>query len=187
MGGDAVAARALVERARSRDTDAFASLVRPRMPAMLATATAILGIEGDARDALQEALAKAWRGLPDLRDLDRYDVWLTRILVNECRAALRVRSRRRVREVQVNEASYEQFIQLWGGGDLASEVAVRDLLDRAFERLDPDARVLLVLHYLEHRSIDAMAAVLDVPPGTVKSRLYTARGALQHALERERR
>jgi RNA polymerase sigma-70 factor (ECF subfamily) len=187
MDAEAAIARSLVERARSRDEDAFATLVRPRLAPMLSTASAILGIEAEARDALQETLAKAWRGLPSLRDADRYDVWLTRILVNECRAVLRSRVRRRVREMYVDEHTAERLDQVAAPGDLADELADRDLLDRAFERLDPDARVVLVLHYLEHRSIEDMASVLEVPQGTVKSRLHTARAALQRALERERR
>ena len=187
MDAEGALARSLVERARSRDEEAFAALVRPRLAPMLATASAILGIEAEARDALQETLDKAWRGLPSLRDADRYDVWLSRILVNECRAVLRSRVRRRVREVYVDERTAARLDQMSAPGDHAHELAVRDLLDRAFERLGPDARVVLVLHYLEHRSVEDMAALLEVAHGTVKSRLHTARAALQRALEREGR
>ena len=65
--------------------------------------------------------------------------------------------------------------------------AETDSIARAFERLDPDARAILVLHHVRHEPISTIAAALQVPPGTVKSRLHTARVALARALERERR
>ncbi|MGZ6345812.1 MAG: RNA polymerase sigma factor, partial [Candidatus Limnocylindrales bacterium] len=76
--------RDLVERARAGDRDAFEALVRSKVGTLYHLAVAILGQPTDADDATQEAFITAWRRLEDLRDLDRFDAWLTRILVNSC-------------------------------------------------------------------------------------------------------
>src|SRR5918912_567023 len=87
----------LVERARAGDADAFYELVRRSVDRVYRTAVGILGNPADAKDATQEALIGAWRALPTLRDVDRFDAWLARITVNACRMA--IRRRRGVREL----------------------------------------------------------------------------------------
>src|SRR5688572_10612863 len=97
--------RELLARARAGDREAFDLIVVTKGEAAFRTAAAILGNEADARDATQETFVAAWRRLADLRELDRFDAWLGRILINECRMALR--SRRRVREVAVSNLELE--------------------------------------------------------------------------------
>ena len=99
----ALAGRSLVDLARSGDAAAFESLVRSRMDAMYRLSLAILGDEADAADAAQETFVTAWRELPRLRDLDRFDAWLQRVAVNSCRMVLRARGRRRIREIPMAE------------------------------------------------------------------------------------
>ena len=84
----------LVERARDGDTAAFEALIGPRIEAMARMAMAIIGNEDEAREATQEAVLTTWRELPHLRDIDRFEAWAGRILVNRCRLTLR-RQRRR--------------------------------------------------------------------------------------------
>ena len=90
-----------VERARTGDRAAFEMLVRSRVDRLHRTACAILGNEADAYDATQDAFLSAWQQLPRLRDVEAFDAWLTRIIVNACR--MRLRARRAVREVQAVE------------------------------------------------------------------------------------
>lgn len=169
----------LVERARRGDADAFVELIAARQESMVRIAYAILGEPADAEDALQDALGAIWRGLPSLRDPARFGAWSDRILVNACRLTLRRRSRTRIR-----------FVPLGGAHNMAADDAgvdgprsARVALDAAFERLDFGHRTILVLHHLEGRPLAEIAAALQVPVGTVKSRLHTARLALQRALE----
>ena len=68
----------------------------------------------------------------------------------------------------------------------ADDVADRLALERAFDRLDGDARAILVLHHLDGRGLTEVATILGIPVGTAKSRLFAARRALERALERER-
>lgn len=168
----------LVERARLRDEEAFADLVRPRLAPLLRLASAITGDEIDARDALQEALSSAWAQMPRLREPEHFDAWLTRILVNACRLVLR-RRRRRVREIRLDATVAD------GSTEPLATVLDRLALDRAFERLGPDERAILVLHHLEERPLAEIAVVIGIPVGTVKSRLYAARAALARELRKE--
>lgn len=180
---------ALIGRAQRGDVDAFSTIVKERVERMSRMAMAIVGHEADARDATQEALAAIWRELPRLRDAERFDAWSTRILVHACRRVLRARGRARLREVPLPSGETEP-----GGMSSAARgqafdlgIASREALERAFDRLDADARSLLVLHHLDERSLAEIAAILEVPIGTVKSRLHTARAAFERSLLRENR
>ncbi|HEY8171176.1 MAG TPA: RNA polymerase sigma factor [Candidatus Limnocylindria bacterium] len=167
----------LVERAGLGDEVAFGQLVEGRIDRAFRTASAILGNEADARDATQDAFTSAWVNLPRLRDVDRFDAWLNRILMNRCRDLLR--SRRRSREIAIDEASLPQVLTTQGALDISA-------LTAAFERLDIAQRQLLVLHHLHHEPLAQIARRLGIPLGTAKSRLHAARKALERALEKER-
>jgi RNA polymerase sigma-70 factor (ECF subfamily) len=180
---------ALVRRAQRGDVEAFTELIAERIEPMARTAMAIIGREPDARDAVQEALASIWRSLPRLRDPARFDAWSTRILVH---ASRRIAGRRNVRGLRELALDLERDDK---SGDARFHTAIspegeaitRDALERAFDRLDADARSLLVLHHLDNRSIEEIAQILVVPAGTVKSRLSKARADLGGALELENR
>lgn len=170
-----------VAQARSGDASAFEALAESRVGPMLRTAMAIMGNEADARDAVQDALVTAWRELAALRDPSAFDAWLTRILVNRCRRGLRGTAARRVREIPADDLGSREP----ASPDTATALLERRALERAFERLTADERTLLVLHHLDGRSLGEIAAVLRVPEGTAKSRLFAARRALERALARE--
>lgn len=175
----------LVELARAGDAEAFAALIEARQEAMVRVAMAILGNPADASDALQDALTAMWRGLPGLREPDRFEAWADRVLVNSCRLALRRRGRRSVREVALDRPDPSQR----NGHEpaLDERLAARLVVERALDRLTVDQRAILVLRHLEDRAIAEIAEILRIPPGTVKSRLHHARGALERAIALERR
>ena len=179
---------ALIRRAQTGDIDAFTALIAGRVEAMQRTAMAILGHEADARDAVADALAAIWRELPRLRDPLAFEAWSTRILVHACRRRLRGRGRMRVREVAIEavDASGSGTGGAGASAGPAEGVADRMALERAFDRLDADARTILVLHHLDGRGLSEVASILGIPVGTAKSRLFAARRALERALERER-
>jgi RNA polymerase sigma-70 factor (ECF subfamily) len=169
--------RSLVERARDGDRDAFEALVRARVDSVYRTAFTILGNAADAQDATQETFIAAWRALPRLKDPERFEAWLGRIVSNACRMALR--HRRTVRELPMNPSIPERAVTI---DDSQPAIVAADLFDRAFELLPIDQRALLVAHHLDGRTVSELATDLGVPIGTVKSRLFTARAALQKAL-----
>lgn len=176
---------ALVERARSGDQLAFGTLVDWNSPRMLRLALSILGSEADARDVVQEAFIRAWRELPRLRDLDRFDAWLARIVVNGCRDRWRSHRRVAVHEIPARELDPDR--EPSSTVPIGDRVASADMIRRAFARLDIDQRTILVLHYVEEQAVADIAASLGVPVGTAKWRLHRARGALGRALELEGR
>jgi RNA polymerase sigma factor (sigma-70 family) len=167
--------RELLSRARAGDREAFELIVLEKGESLLRTARAILGNEADARDATQEAFIHGWQRLGGLRDLNRFDAWLGRILINECRMALRRRSR--VREVALVDPVTTSVEWASDGRSRFSP------FDDAFERLSADRRAILVLHYLHGYGVRQIAAWTGSPTGTVKWRLSRARAALRRALE----
>lgn len=166
--------RSIVDRACHGDLDAFEEIVRTRMDAVYRLSYAILGNEADARDAAQETFVAAWRQLSSLRDTDRFDAWFQRVAVNAARMTLRARGRRRVREIPATQVA--------ALAETAIAPADPDLLDAALRRLPLEQREILALHHLDGRSVAELAEILAIPVGTVKSRLHTARQALQRAL-----
>ena len=177
----------LVALAAAGNAAAFDLVLRPRLDRLFRMAVAIMRNESDARDATQEACVLAWRELPRLRDHDRFDSWLSQILVNSCRMLLRSKRRGTIREISMDDplrpATREQPA-------IASEsdgFGETEAIQAAFERLDPAVRSLLVLHYVEGRPLAEIAKVMGSPLGTIKWRLSNARGALEKALKVERR
>jgi RNA polymerase sigma-70 factor (ECF subfamily) len=177
----------LLERAAAGDAEAFDVLIRPRLDKLFRMAIAITHSETDARDAVQEACVSAWRQLPKLRDRDRFDPWLAQILVNACRAHLRRQRRTSVREIRVGEPDDESTAAGFSTGGHGEQIAEVEAIRRAFDRLDPDVRALLVLHYQEEQPLADIARTLGAPVGTIKWRLSNARKALDRALKVERR
>lgn len=157
--------RGLVERAQRGDHDAFVALVDASIARLDAAARLILRDAELARDAVQDAMVRAWRDLPGLRDPDRFGPWLHRLTVNACLDQAR-RRRRRVVEVELT------LLDQPAVADVTAQVADRDFLDRALARLDPEQRAVVVLRFFLELSLSETAAALGIPIGTVKSRLH---------------
>ena len=155
-------------------------LVHSRGDRLFAVAHRILRDVDRAEDALQDALVIAWRRLPGLRDPDRFDAWVHRLLTNVC-IEQATRERRRTANLRV--------LPLDGPAspDESLGVADRDQLERGFRRLTPDERAILVLHHYAGYSPAEIAEVLGRPAGTIRSRLHHAHRAMRAALEAEAR
>ena len=172
--------RVLVERAMAGDHEAFSELTRLSIAKLFAVARLILRDNERAEDATQEALVAAWRALPALRDPDRFDAWMRRLLVHACyREAARSRRRLDV------EASVRPIAG--SGRDPGTAVADQDQLERGFTRLSPEQRALIVLHYYQGLPLQETADVLGIPVGTVKSRISRATQQMRAALDADAR
>ena len=169
--------RQLVERARRGDHEAFAALVHGSVARLETAGRLILRDPELARDAVQDALFRAWRDLPGLRDPDRFDAWLHRLTVNAC---LDLARRRRRRPIEVGVLEIEQR----SGGDPTDALGDRELVNAVLRRLDEHGRSIVVLHYYLGMPLTDVAATLRIPVGTVKSRLHRARLALRKKLQR---
>ena len=179
--------RTLVERASRGDHDAFASLVDDRLVPTFRTVMAILGDESDARDTTQAIFVQAWRHLPSLRNPDLFAAWFGRIVVNATRSSMRGRRRRSVREISLTGLADDGGSLVRASTAHDERTASNDRLERAFERITPDERTCLWLHHHEGLSLAEIGQRLDVSAKTIKSRMFTARRALERELAVEDR
>ncbi len=153
----------------------LAGLLDAHLGAAYRLARAILLNDGDAEDVVQEACLVAWTKHRSLRDPDRIEAWFDRIVVNLCRD--RLRRRHRVREISPIDPADEAVPG--PGFDPIADVDI----DRALDSLDFEHRVVILLRYWQDRTVDDIAARLDLPAGTVKSRLHYALRAMRSRLE----
>ena len=170
---------ALVDRARRGDHEAFSVLAGGAVDRLYAIARLILRDTDLAEDATQDTLVRAWRDLPTLRDVERFDAWLYRILVRSCTEIGRRRQRWRaeLRVLTIEPAE----------PDRTSELADRDQLERGLRRLNDAQRTILILHFYVGLSPSEAADALDIPVGTAKSRLHYAIDALRAVIEADER
>jgi RNA polymerase sigma factor (sigma-70 family) len=173
--------RDLVLRARHGDHDAFTALVAGAFDRLYRTARLILRSDDRAADAVQESLMAAWLHIRAVRDPDRFDAWLHRLLVHACYREARRAKHREVVEIHITAPDAR------GAGDVQDRTAVRDQLERGFRRLTPEQRAVLVVHHYLGLPDAEAAIVLDIAPGTFKSRLHRASAALRAALEADER
>jgi RNA polymerase sigma-70 factor, ECF subfamily len=173
--------RDLVEAARNGDREAYVDLIRARTDRLFAISQRILRDIDRAEDALQDALVIAWRDLRGLRDPDRFDAWLQRLLINVC-IAQATRERRRTANLRVLPVDDGP-----AAPDDMLTVGDRDQLDRGFRRLPPEQRAILVLHHFLGYQPSEIAETLGIPPGTARSRLHHAHRAMRAALEADAR
>ena len=171
--------RAIVEAAQRGDHDAFEALAISAADRLFAIARLILRDVHAAEDAVQEALVHAWRDLPRLRDPERFDAWLHRLLVNACADQGRHR-RRWSAEIHVVQAEPV-------ADDAIGSMADRDQLERGFRRLKPEQRAVVVLHFYLGMTAPEIAETLGIPVGTCKSRLHYATETLRAALDADAR
>jgi RNA polymerase sigma-70 factor, ECF subfamily len=169
----------LVARARGGDREAFAVLAGGAVDRLYAIARLVLRDADLAQDATQEALIRAWRDLPTLRDVERFDAWLYRLIVRACMDVGRHRRRWRAEISILPDEPVEP--------DRASELADRDELERGLRRLTDAQRTILVLTFYVGLTPTEVADALDIPTGTAKSRLHYAIQALQAALAADER
>ena len=149
-------------------------LVVARLAQSYRLALAILLDERDAEEAVQEASLHAWRRQSSLQQIDRFDAWFERILVNQCRDQLR----RRGRSVRLAPAGAEIDRPA-----ARPETGTDADLERALAALDLDHRTVIVMRYWQDRTVDDIAARIGIPSGTVKSRLHTALRSIRASLE----
>ena len=172
--------RDLVEAARRGDREAYADLIRSRGDRLFAIAQRILRDVDRTEDAVQEALVIAWRDLPGLRDPDRFDAWLHRLVVRSC-VHEAVRQRKHIVNLRALPAD------LPAAADEFLSVADRDQLERGFRRLDPQQRAMLVLRHFAGFEPSEIAEILGIPAGTARSRLHNAHRAMRAALDADAR
>jgi RNA polymerase sigma-70 factor (ECF subfamily) len=165
----------LVRRAAAGDPDAFEAVIRGVGNRLLVTARKILRDADAAEDAVQSAVILAWRLLPRLRDVEKFDGWMYKLLVSACyQEARRARRHNRRVEVRATEPAADDDAERW---------LLHEALEQAFLALTPAHRAVVVLHHYAGLPLSEVAAIVGVSPGTARSRLHYALRALRAALE----
>lgn len=169
--------RALVERAKDGDADAFTQLVRASAPRLAGVAGLILRDPDRAQDAVQDALVAAWKDMRALRDPDAWDAWLRRLTVRACYRLAKQERRRMHAEVAV--IATDDSTRLPDG---SADLADRDWVLAELGRLDIDQRSVIALHYYLDLPMREVAAILGIPFGTAASRLHRGLEAMRAAM-----
>jgi RNA polymerase sigma-70 factor (ECF subfamily) len=172
--------RELVARAQAGDHDAFSVLVRASFPRLYGAARLILRDPDRAQDAVQEALVLAWRHVRALRDPEAWDAWLHRLTVRAC-----YRSARQMRRRDLVELHVLPDLEPNSGVDFSTSVVDRDVLGRELGRLPIDQRAVMVMHFYVDLPLTEVAAILEIPVGTAKSRLHRGLETLRAAMPAE--
>jgi RNA polymerase sigma-70 factor (ECF subfamily) len=171
--------RSLIEAAQRGDREAFQEVAFALSDRLFGVAHRMLRDFDAAGDALQMALVRIWRDLPSLRDPDRIEAWAHRALVHACHDQLR--STRRV------PAGPRAFPAEPTSEDPAITVTNREEVERAFRQLNADQRAVIVLQYYRDLSLPEIAELLEVPIGTVRSRIHYAKRVMRAAIEADSR
>lgn len=166
----------LVERMRSGDHDAYAALVRDSLGRLYRTARLILRDPERAEDAVQESLVLAWRDIGGLRDPERFDAWLFRILVRSCNSTGRRVRRGTVTEITLERPHDERRL------DPTGALAEREEVERAFGQLTQDQRTILTLVYFADLSLADTSVAVGLPVAKASSRLHHSLEDLRAAM-----
>jgi len=183
----------LVERVKQGQTEAYGELVRRYQDRVFNACWRICGHLEDARDLTQEAFLKAFEGLSNFRQQSGFYTWIFRVAVNLSLTQRRNAHRRRTVSLDTGStatgAQADELVKrvqdesdndpTRGPGDAELHAAVA----RALQELHDEQRAVIVLRDIEGFDYQEIAAILQVPPGTVKSRLFRARIALQQAID----
>lgn len=177
----------LVSTAARGDTRAFERLMRQYNRTMFRTARAILKDDAEAEDALQEAYIQAYRSLGGFRADARFSTWLARIVVNESLMRLR-KTARRAAIVPIQAAAPVEEVEQVSDDAMdkpessAERAEMRRLLEAQIDLLPDTYRTVFMLRAVEEMSVEETAAVLEIPPATVRTRFFRARSLLREGL-----
>lgn len=176
----------------SGDAEAVRHLVTANNQRLFRAGWSILKNRQEAEDALQSCYAKALAAIHNFEGRSSLTTWLTRIAINEALARKRAQKRRRrhleAEGVQVLENYREQLAKGSQAPNPEAEAAreqLRSMLERAIADLPENFRTVFVLHEIEGVSVEEAAHTLEIPTGTVKTRLMRARRRLQKSLAPE--
>lgn len=159
-----------VEKAKKGDKENFLALINENRLSIYKVARGILNNQYDIEDAIQNTIIKAYEKISTLENNDLFKTWIIRILINECKDILRKNKRIISLDEEINQSIY-------------TDVYENIDLTRAINSLCEDLRIVTVLFYFEDMSTKDIGKILDIPDGTVRSRLSRSRQQLREIIE----
>ena len=178
----------LVQRVQRGDKTAFDMLVRKYQHKVVKLVTRYLRDPADAEDVAQEAFIKAYRAIPQFRGDSAFYTWLYRIAINTAKNAIVSRDRSPIdfdldlQNVEESNSMQARLADAETPESLLQTEEIRDTVNRAIEALPEDLRTAIVLRELEGLSYEDIAQAMDCPVGTVRSRIFRAREAIDKRL-----
>ena len=157
-----------VELAKNNNKEAFSELIQEVKTKLYKTGISILKNDADTCDAMQETLLSAYQNIKSLENNDYFTTWIIRIMINKCYDIIR----RNKRIVSINEKVEIK------DDDFYDRYASESDLEWALNNIDEDLKTVTVLYYYDDFSVSEISDVLNIPEGTVKSRLSRARDRL---------
>ncbi|NNE36674.1 MAG: RNA polymerase sigma factor RpoE [Gammaproteobacteria bacterium] len=189
MVGNLEADQELVNRVKKGDKAAFDLLVIKYQSRIINLVMRFVRNQADAMDVTQEAFIKAYRAMPNFRGDSAFYTWMYRIAVNTAKNFLAVQAKKRLPEVDQDPSEMEQIDEgtalkeLENPENMLLTSEIRDTIVKAIENLPDDLRTAITLRELEGLSYEDIAVVMDCPIGTVRSRIFRAREAIDKQLK----
>lgn len=169
-----------ISRCLQGDPHGFSHLYRRHAQKVRSTLYQLCGADG-LDDLVQEVFLRAWKGLKNFRQTAQFSTWLYRIAWNVACDRRRVLAKNRSQHIHLEDDS--QIENLATTPAMISQMHYQDLVHRGLDQLSEEHRVVLILHDLEELPQKQVAEILQIPIGTVKSRIFHARGAMRRYLE----
>ena len=158
-----------IKRAKKGDIEAFINLMDINKTYMYKVAKSILNNNEDIADAIQETILSCYKNIEKLKEIKYFKTWMTRILINKCNALLKKNKKIMNLDMEITE-------------DLKIEESYKLDLKESINNLDSDLKIIVILYYYEDMSIKDISESLNIPQGTIKSRLSRARKRLKEIL-----
>ena len=163
----------------------FEALVRPHLKHLYHLAYRFTGQRDDAEDLVQDLLLKLFPRLEEMQAIEKLGPWLSRILYRQFVDLHRKQQRSPIHLIDNEEAVYETHASdMAGPSDTVNAELTQNILNQALEHLTDDQRALVMLHDVEGYSLQEINQIMDIPVGTIKSRLSRSRAKLREILHK---
>lgn len=163
----------IIKKAQNGDISSFEALIEMQKVQMYKTAKAILKNEDDVCDAIQETLISAYKNIANLKNENYFKTWIIRITINKCYDL--------IQKNNLNSEKNEKTI-FYEESESQGSIETKMDLESAIKQIDDDLRVVTVLYYYDDIPVKEISKMLNIPPGTVKSKLSRARDDLYNIL-----
>ena len=165
-----------VNEPSNSNPEAFERLINTVKVKLYKTGMAILKNDDDVCDAIQETLMSAYKNFGSLKEVQFFDTWITRILINKCYDIIKKNKKvaylNEQMEVEANESYYDRYKE-------------DSTVERVLSQISQELKLVTVLYYYDEFSINEISEMLNIPEGTVKSRLARARDKMYEILKME--
>lgn len=165
----------IISKAKNGDKEAFTMLIEEHKVSIYKTALAIMKNEDDACDAMQEALLSIYENLQSLKNNNYFKTWAIRIVINKCYHI--------INKNKLNSEKIEKVKSEYSVNEIYEDNTDKTEMEIALSKLDDDIRLVIVMYYYDELGTKDIANILNIPKGTVQSRLQRGREKLYHILE----